>query len=128
MNVTARPARKKATATAQGKKPAIVTPATTPAAPVVTPPVPTTKAAAGTDWGQIAQQALPGLIQARYLDKVLAENLRREKAGLPPLDVEKYQPGVKVGMDPQTRGMIGWGVAGLLGLLGLGMFWRRGSR
>ena len=62
--------------------------------------------ATGTDWGAILAQAIPAVVQARYQDKVLAENLRREKAGLPLLDAENYQPGVKVGIDPGTRKML----------------------
>lgn len=60
----------------------------------------------GTDWSAVFANAIPALVQARYQDKVLKENLSREKAGLPLLNTENYQPGVKVGIDPQTRKMV----------------------
>lgn len=80
----------------------------------------------GTDWGAILTSAIPAVVQARHQDKVLTENLKRERAGLPPLNVESYQPGVKVGLDPQTRGLIlkiGLGVAALIGA---GLYFGRG--
>lgn len=62
--------------------------------------LPTTKPA--TDWGGIISQALPAVIAARHQDKVMRENLKREKAGLKPLDVESYKPGVTFGFDKKT--------------------------
>lgn len=85
---------------------------------------PTTKT--GTDWGAVIAQALPGVIAARNQDKVMRENIKREKAGLPPLNIENYQPGVKVGIDPGTRKMlIG---LGLITVVGVGAAVYFGSR
>lgn len=56
----------------------------------------------GTDWGAIIGRALPAVIAARHQDKVMRENLKREKAGLKPLDVDNYKPGVSVGLDKKT--------------------------
>lgn len=59
-----------------------------------------------TSWadkiGTVISQVTPTLVAARAQDKVLRLNIQREAAGLKPLDVESYKPGVKVGIDRQT--------------------------
>lgn len=72
---------------------------------------PATTQKTGTDWGAVIAQVLPGVVAARAQDKVMRMNIDREARGLKPLDIENYQPGVKVGIDPGTRKM----------LLGLGL-------
>lgn len=74
---------------------------------------------AGSSWTDLIKAAVPTLVAARYQDKVLAENLRRAKAGLPQLDVADFQPGVQVGVDKNTRNMIGMGFLFLLATGGI---------
>lgn len=82
-----------------------------PATTATTQPAPT--------WAQALPSLATALVQARYQDKVLRTNLEREKAGLPPLDIEQYQPGVKVGLDPNTRKMLlGAGLLVVLAIIG----------
>lgn len=75
-------------------------------------PVTTTPAAAGGfDWGSLVSSTVPALVAARRQDQVMKLNIQREAKGLKPLDVENYQPGVKVGIDRGTRNMILAGIA-----------------
>ena len=66
----------------------------------------TTTAKTGTDWSGIIGSAIPALVAARNQDKVMRLNMQREAQGLKPLDIENYQPGVKVGIDPNTRKLL----------------------
>ena len=61
---------------------------------------------AKTDWAAMFSQIVPAAIAARHQDKVMRENFKREKAGLPALDVDAYKPGVKVGLDKGTLVLI----------------------
>lgn len=63
----------------------------------------TTAGSGGTDWGALIGNVLTSAVAARRQDQVLKLNIQREQQGLPPLDVENYQPGVKVGLDKGTR-------------------------
>lgn len=67
---------------------------------------PATTQKTGTDWGAVLPSVFTGIVQARYTDKVLRENINRERAGLKPLDVENYQAGMKFGIDANTRKML----------------------
>lgn len=71
-----------------------------------------------TSWadkiGTVISQVAPTLVAARAQDKVLRLNIQREAAGLKPLDVESYKPGVKVGIDRQTLLIIAAIVAAVL--------------
>lgn len=83
----------------------------------------------GTDWAEIIKSAIPAVVAARAQDKVLRLNIQREAAGLKPLDVENYQPGVKVGIDPNTRKMfLGLGLATILVVGALAYSKRKGGR
>lgn len=73
-----------------------------------------TTAPARTDWAAFITQALPAVISARNQDRVMRENIKRERAGLAPLDVDAYKPGVKVGLDKGTLLMIGAVVVAIL--------------
>lgn len=82
----------------------------------------------GTDWGAVIASAIPAVVAARNQDKVMRLNIQREAAGLKPLDIENYQPGVKVGIDPNTRKMlIGLGLATILVIGGV-MYNNRSKR
>jgi len=78
----------------------------------------TTTAKTGTDWGAVIAQVLPGVVAARAQDKVMRLNIQREAQGLKPLDIENYQPGVKVGIDPNTRKLMM--AMALIAVLGIG--------
>ncbi|MDF2446971.1 MAG: hypothetical protein K0S46_2207 [Moraxellaceae bacterium] len=68
-------------------------------------------AAALPTWMQALPSIANAVVQARTTDKVNRINLDREARGLKPLNAESYQPGVKVGIDPQTRQLIFAGIA-----------------
>lgn len=63
-------------------------------------------APATTSWadkiGKVIADVAPAVVAARAQDKVLRLNIQREAAGLKPLDVESYKPGVKLGLDKST--------------------------
>lgn len=63
-------------------------------------------APATTSWadkiGKVVADVAPALVAARAQDKAMRLSLQREAANLPPLDVDKYKPGVKVGLDKST--------------------------
>lgn len=88
---------------------------------------PTGSATTGSSWADMFKQAVPALISARYQDKVMKTNLKRAQQGLAPLNVEDFQPGVKVGLDPSTRNMVIGGIVGLLALGGFAIASRRRS-
>lgn len=67
-----------------------------------------------TDWAATISNILPAVIAARNQDKVMRENIRRERAGLAPLDVDAYKPGVKVGLDKGTLLLAGAVVVAVL--------------
>lgn len=67
-----------------------------------------------TDWAALISNTLPAVIAARNQDKVMRENIKRERAGLKPLDVDNYKPGVKVGLDKGTLLLIGAVVVAIL--------------
>lgn len=82
----------------------------------VTGPAPAT--GGGLDWGALVSSAIPAALAARRQDKVMKLNLEREQKGLPLLNVENYQPGVRVGLDKGTRNMILTGVVVTVLVLG----------
>lgn len=67
-------------------------------------------AAAPESWADklatVVTNVAPALVAARHQDKVMRENFKREKAGLRPLDVDSYKPGVSVGLDKKTLMLI----------------------
>lgn len=64
---------------------------------------------------EFAKQALPVYQQA----KILSEQEKRRRAGLPPLDSEQLAPTVRVqaGLDPQITKMVMWGGMAIGGAL-----------
>lgn len=76
--------------------------------------MPSNTATTKTDWAGIISGALPAVIAARNQDRVMRENLSRQRAGLAPLDVDAYKPGVKVGLDKGTLYLIAAVVAAVL--------------
>lgn len=67
--------------------------------------------------GTVISNVAPTLVAARAQDKVLRLNIQREAAGLKPLDVESYKPGVKVGIDRQTLMIVAAIVVAVLAFL-----------
>lgn len=89
----------------------------------------TPAAAPAPSWASALPSLATAVAQFRYQDKVLRTNLDREKAGLKPLDVEQYQPGVKVGIDPGTRRMVLGGIAlAVLGAIIAAAITRKGKK
>lgn len=78
----------------------------------------------GIEWGEILKTA-PGAIRDMWLgynqlqvqEQINEINLERVRQGQQPLNVnwDALRPGVNVGMTPETRTMIYWGVGLLVG-------------
>lgn len=67
--------------------------------------------------GKIVGDVAPALVAARAQDKAMRLSIQREAAGLPPLDVESYKPGVKVGIDKSTLMVVAAIVVAVLAFL-----------
>lgn len=58
---------------------------------------------------QLAQVYLTTAAQKKMWDL----QMKQAQAGLPPLDLESYQPGVSVGVSKGTQNLLMWGALGL---------------
>lgn len=89
------------------------------AAPVTTSAPATAPAPSWTDALKTSlTAAIPALSQAYQQKKLFNLQMQRAQQGLPPLEVEQYTPPMRVqaGVDTGTQRLIGWGIAGALGL------------
>ncbi len=75
--------------------------------------------AEGIDWISALAKVAQSLVVADSQKQYLAANLELARAGKPPLDASNYGLGVSVGMDANTRKMVGFAVAGALGIAAL---------
>ena len=75
-----------------------------------------------SDWIDTLQRLLPTVVAADQQRRVLALQLERARAGLPPIDAGAYGAGVRVGLDDRTAGLLLAGGAALA----LFMLLRRG--
>ena len=72
--------------------------------------------APGESWIDTLQRVLPALVTGYQQKQLLDVQIQRAKAGLPPLNVSEYAPGVQVGVDSSTQRLLMMGGALALGL------------
>lgn len=70
-------------------------------------------------WSDALQRLLPVLAATWQQKQLLDVQVERARAGLRPLDVSEYAPGVKVGVTPETRNLL---VVGGLVLAGIAIW------
>lgn len=88
-------------------------------APGVTEAVAQVQEDEGIDWISALAKVAQSLVVADSQRQYLAANLELARAGKPPLDASNYGMGVSVGMDANTRKMVGFAIAGALGIAAL---------
>jgi len=73
--------------------------------------------APGESWMDSITRLLPVLASTYQQKQLLAVQVERAKAGLPPLDVSQYAAGVNVGISPDTQKLIMYGGVALLAVV-----------
>lgn len=81
--------------------------------------------APGETWMDSLMKLLPVLATTYQQKQLLEVQVERARAGLAPLDVSMYAPGVKVGVDEGTKQLLIFGGIALAGLMLLGMMRKR---
>lgn len=70
----------------------------------------------GESWIDTLARILPSVLASVQQKQLLDVQIERARAGLPPLDVSQYTPGVSVGLSQSTKELIMYGGIAALGI------------
>lgn len=76
----------------------------------------------GESWIDTLSRILPSILASVQQKQLLDVQIERARAGLPPLDVSQYTPGVSVGLSQSTKDLIMYGGIAALGVWAFSSF------
>lgn len=76
----------------------------------------------GESWIDTLARILPSVLASVQQKQLLDVQIERARAGLPPLDVSQYTPGVAVGLSQSTKDLVVYGGLAVLGLWAFSSF------
>jgi hypothetical protein len=80
---------------------------------LVAPTEPPTTAPPPSSWMSSISELAKVYLTTSAQKKMWDLQMKQAQAGLPPLDLEQYQPGVSVGVSKGTQNLLMWGALGL---------------
>jgi len=79
----------------------------------------------GESWIDTLSRILPSILASVQQKQLLDVQIERARAGLPPLDVSQYTPGVSVGLSQSTKDLLMYGGIAALGVWAFSSYVKR---